>query len=287
MMKEKYVPLGVATGLVASMLIALPVFAQVNVGVGVQNGATGGVEMRGPFHGGPRGTMPPGVFGTVTAVSGDTLTVTAMARPFMNGTSTSSATTTVYTVDAANATVYKGSATTTVSVSAIAVGDKVMVQGTVSGTDVTATTIRDGLMGPGAGPGMWSGKGGPGRSSTSTPKTPIIQGNGEPVVGGTIAAVSGDTVTVTNASDVTYTVDVTNATIVKNGTTTTVSGLVTGDTVVVQGTVNGTSITASSVLDQGAKPAVASSTTAKGSFGVRFQGFFGAIGGFFAHLFGF
>ena len=35
------------------------------------------------------------------------------------------------------------------SVASIAVGDTVMVQGTVSGTNVTATTIRDGIGAPG------------------------------------------------------------------------------------------------------------------------------------------
>ncbi|HUC01930.1 MAG TPA: DUF5666 domain-containing protein [Candidatus Paceibacterota bacterium] len=280
MTKEKYVPIATAVALAASMLIALPVFAQ-----------TGGGAAQGQFRGGMRGGMPPGVFGDVTAVNGDTLSVTAMLRPFKSAPGApSGATSTVFTVDATNATVYKGSATTTVPVSSIAIGDKVMVQGTVSGTDVAATVIRDGVMGPAAGgPGMWGGKGGPGHP-TSTPPVSPIQGNGEPVVGGSIAQINGDTLTVTNASNVTYTIDVTNATIVKNGTTTAATDLAIGDNVVVQGTVNGTSITASSILDQGAKPSNGSSTgssTVKGGFGGGFGGFFGMIGGFFAHLFGF
>ena len=62
-------------------------------------------------------------------------------------------------MDATNAKIYKGSATTTVSVSDIAMGDTVMVQGTVSGTSVTATVIRDGVNGMmGGQPGM-PGKG--------------------------------------------------------------------------------------------------------------------------------
>lgn len=292
MTKEKLIPWATALGLAASMLIAVPVFAQTSVGVsvqgGVHNGANGGAQMQGQFHAGMRGGMPPGIFGTVTAIDGDTLSVTAMTRPFMGATSTpSGATTTVYTVDATNATVYKGSATTTVPVSSISVNDKVMVQGTVSGTDVTATTIRDGVMGPAMGrSGAWGGKGGPGYSSSTAPVSPI-QGNGEPVVGGSITAVSGDTLTVTNASNVTYTIDVSSATIVKDGTSTAVTNLDIGDNVIVQGAVSGTSVTASSVIDQGAKPANASSSASKGGFGAGFGGFFGAIGGFFAHLFGF
>lgn len=298
-MKEKYVPLATAVALAASMLIALPAFAQANIGVNVQggihDGANGGAQMEGQFHAGVRGAMPPGIVGTVTAIDGDTLSVTAMngpRGPWMATSTATGATTTVYTVDATNATVYKGSATTTVPVSSISLNDKVVVQGSVSGTSVTATVIRDGFpvpaMGPG-GPGAWGGKGGP-WSSTSTSSTPPIKGNGEPVIAGSIAQINGDTLTVTNASNVTYTIDITNATIVKNGTTTATSSLAIGDNVVVQGTVNGTAITASSVLDQGVKAGNASSTgssTVHGGIGGGLGGFFGMIGGFFKHLFGF
>lgn len=47
-----------------------------------------------------------------------------------------------YTVDASGATVRKNGATSTVS--AITVGDKIFVKGTVTGTSVVATEIRDG-----------------------------------------------------------------------------------------------------------------------------------------------
>ena len=77
-----------------------------------------------------------GVFGTVSAISGTTLTVTSNAQ---NG-----GTATTYIVDASSATVTKAGATSTLS--AIAVGDTVMIQGTVSGTSITATTINDGVM---------------------------------------------------------------------------------------------------------------------------------------------
>ena len=79
-------------------------------------------------------------------------------------------TATTYTVDASSATVTKNGAASTVS--AIAVGDTVMVQGTVSGTNVTAKTIRDGV-----------GQG-----------QPAIQGNGQPVVAGTVTAINGNSV---------------------------------------------------------------------------------------------
>jgi len=233
--------------------------------------------------------MAPGVSGTVSAINGTTLTVAAMGRPTPEKTAATAVTApttmgTVYTVDASSAKIYKGSATTTVSISSIAVGDKVMVQGTVSGTNVVATVIRDGIG------GAMGGKGFGGRGTSSTPSTtPVIQGNGEPIVGGSITAISGASLTVTNASNVTYTIDATNAKIVKSGATSTISAVAIGDTVIVQGTVNGTSVTASSVIDQGVKSTNGSSanTPSAGSHGGGLGGFFGAIGGFFKHLFGF
>ena len=298
-------------------------------------------------HGGDMGGRTPGVFGTVSAISGDTLTVTSKGF----GQNAASAT---YTVNTANATVTKnGSAS---SLSAIAVGDTISVEGTVSGTNVTATTIRDGMMGRGMGqtPGVSgtvasvsgdiltvTSKTGPdgsagvtytidatnatvtkngassavsdvvigdtvmvqgavsGTNVTATtirdgapaPKqgaAPIIQGNGQPVIGGSITAVNGSTLTVTNKSNVTYTVDATNATIEKGNTTSSVTAVAVGDNVIVQGAVNGASVTASSVIDSGASTATVNSANAasnahQGGVG----GFFGGIFGFFHKLFGF
>ena len=72
----------------------------------------------------------PGVGGTVTAVSGNTITVTGRDGK-------------TYTVDAGSATITKDE---TVSVSSIAVGDTIMAGGTVNGTSVTASVIHDGKM---------------------------------------------------------------------------------------------------------------------------------------------
>jgi hypothetical protein len=93
-----------------------------------------------------RGMMANGVFGIVTAVNGDSITVSGR-----QGTSTA---TTTFTVDATNATIRKGAATSTASVSDISVGDRVAVQGAVSGDTVTATTIFDGMFMMRGGPGM-------------------------------------------------------------------------------------------------------------------------------------
>lgn len=289
-----------AVALAASLAVVIPAFAQtnVNVGAGVNVGAQGGFH-NGANGGARYGGMQPGIFGTVSAVNGDTLTVVSgghFMRPMpeqASGTPVTMASTT-YTVNATNAQIYKGTATTTVSISDIAVGDTVIVQGTVSGTSITATVIRDGVEVPMVGqPGGPIKRvfGGHGASSTAS-GTPPIQGNGEPVIGGNVTAVSGTSITVTNASNVTYAIDAASTTIVKNGTSTTIGNIAVGDSLIVQGTVNGNSVTASSIIDQGVKGANGSSTNGsstkpKGGPGFGFGGIFSAIGGFFQHLFGF
>ncbi len=210
-----------------------------------------------------------GIYGTVSAANGSTLTVTSMGFG-------PNAAQTTYTVNAANAAVMKDGAASTLS--AIAVGDRVIVQGTVTGTTVAATAIRDGVpqrLRDGTGPADWH-------------VTPLVAGDGQPIIGGSVTAVSGTTLTVTNQSNVTYTVDAANATVTKGNAASTLSGVSVGDNVIVQGTVNGTSVTASSVQDQGTTPSgeITSSTVAHGKQGEQ-SGFFGAIFGFFQHLFGF
>jgi len=207
---------------------------------------------------GPRGNSP-GVTGTVTANSGNVLTVTSKGFG-------QNKTQTTYTVDASNAVIMKNNATSTVA--SIAVGDNIMARGTLTGTSLVATSIRDGIA-----KGMMTGK----NKQTNS----IIKGNGQPVVGGNVTAVSGSTLTITNVSNVTYTVDASNAVVDKTGVTSTVSNIIVGDRVVVQGTVNGTAITASSIIDQGVIPTNAASTPEKNT------GFFGAIRGFFHNVFGF
>lgn len=223
----------------------------------IHDGGMGGMK------GGFGGRMMPGVFGTVASVNGTTLTVTAKGGP-------SGSAGTTYTVNAGSATVLKDGASS--SIGNVAVGDNVMVQGTVSGTTVTATVIRDGIMGR----GMFQQ--GPGPA--------IIQGNGEPVVGGSVTAITGTTLTVTNKSNVTYTIDAGSATIEKDGASSTIGSVAVGDNVLVQGTVNGNAVTASSVIDQGtgtssANPGAAGATSSAP------KNIFGAIGSFFHHIFGF
>ncbi len=126
--------------------------------------------------------------------------------------------------------------------------------------------------------------------ATSTPQTmhaPFV-GNGQPVIGGNVTAVSGSSLTVTNEGNTTYTVDATNATIKKGVATSTVASIAIGDSVLVQGTVQGTAVTASSIIDHGTKPAATSTPNSATARPKGFVGhFFGAVGGFFSHIFGF
>jgi hypothetical protein len=223
---------------------------------------TGTAYAAGPVRGEGRFGQP-GIMGAVSAVNGNTLTVSGRGL----GRNAASSTET-YTVNAANARVVKNGSTS--SVSAIAVGDKIFVRGTVSGTDVAATLIRDGAAKPENGRD-WS-------AQTSS----LIQGNGQPIIAGTISAISGDTVTVGTKSGINYIVAASGAKIVEGKNQTTLSGLAVADTVIVQGSVNGTQVTASSIIVQ---KAVAQNGA--GNAHQKPLSFFGRMGQFFLHLFGF
>lgn len=249
------------SAIIGSFTLAVPAFAAESVGMRPTGIHTGGQMMR------------PVVTGTVTTISGNTLTVTV--KGWQRG-NKAAPTSTVYTVDATNAAITKGSATSTVS--AILVGDTVMIKGTVTGTNVVATTIRDGIA-----RGLGKMPEGKPDVNSLTPLT-LPAGNGQPVVGGNVTAISGNSITVMNSSNVTYTIDVTTAKVTKKGVTTaTLTNITVGDSVIVQGRVNGTSVTASIVIDQGAL----SSSTSTGTIPEKRSGIMSSIGGFFSHLFGF
>jgi hypothetical protein len=189
-----------------------------------------------------------GIHGTVTAINGNSITLTGGSK--YNATTT-------YTVDATNAKIMKMPIKTTppvrpiptvISVSQIQVGDTLMVQGTVNGSSVTATSILDGTFG-GRGPGFG------GRGAMK------MNNKGRTGVRGAVTAISGNTLTVSSTAHgsstvAVYTVDATNAKISKFSTTKgtapatiTVSGIAVGDTVMVRGTVSGTSVAATEIMD--------------------------------------
>ncbi|MCE9643937.1 DUF5666 domain-containing protein [Candidatus Parcubacteria bacterium] len=160
----------------------------------------------------------PHVGGTITAISGSTLTVTAKTK---TGDTT-------YTINAANATVTKDGAASTLA--GLAVGDKVMALGTVNGSSVAATSI---MSGKGFGPGKPGMRGGPG------------MGHG---VMGKVTAVNGSTITVAGPDGKSYTVNAGSATIHRM-VTGSLSDVVVGDTIGVQGTVSGNTVTAKEIMD--------------------------------------
>lgn len=161
----------------------------------------------------------PHVHGTVTAVSGTTITITYDRSD------------TAYTIDASSATFKKsveGAAPVTVTISEIAIGDKIGAMGTLSGTTLKATHVMEGEIGRGGA----HGKGGHGRG---------------PGVMGKVTAVNGSTITVTGDNGTTYTVNAGSASIHKM-TTGALSDIAVGDTIGVHGDVSGTTVAAEMIM---------------------------------------
>ncbi len=155
----------------------------------------------------------PHIGGEITAINGTTLTVSGRG--------------TTYTVNAGSATVMKDGATS--ALSALTVGEHVHVKGTLDGTNVTAESIFSGM----------TGKGGPGRG----------RGHGKgPGVMGTVSAVNGSTITVTGMNGTTYTVEAGSAS-VKRMVDGSLADVAVGDRIGVQGTVLGTTVSATQIMD--------------------------------------
>ncbi len=218
------------------------------------------VKLMAEIKGDLRDMRRPELVGKVTSVNGTTLTVTG--KNFGSGSASST-----FTVDASSAVILKGGATTTVS--GIAVGDVVLVQGTLSGSTITAKLIHSGV-----------------RNGDDKPKPkedrPGILNNGQPVIAGKVTAVSGTMITVQSSASSTYSVNAANAVIkTKGNVSSTISAITVGDNVVVQGTVNGSSVVASTIIEQDARM----DNGGKGNGGNK--GFFGRIGSFFRSFFRF
>lgn len=191
------------------------------------------------------------IVATVNTINGNTLTVT---ETFKNENARFATTTKTYTVDATNAKIVKNGATT--SISSIIVGDKVNIVGVINGTNITAKIIRTGVQ------KMMENE---------------MMGDGKPVVEGKITLINGNTITITNKSNIVYTIDATNAKIFVNNASGTISSLQTNSEIVVQGTVNGTNITATSIMIHQNKENMPETK----------PGFFQRTKGFFKRMFGF
>lgn len=286
-MNVKTMSVAAMTTLIMSGAALTPAFAQTTQqGRGEFQGpmqGQGGARTGRGTQGQHEGMMErPAVFGTVQSVSGTSISLL--------GKTMSAAATTTYTIDASDARIDKQGVQGTTTVSSISVGDTLMVMGTISGTSVTARTIRDGAMG-GQREDMMDGR--PGSSTSDRTMDGSFHGNGQPVVGGTISSISGNTITITNEGGSTFTVDATNATVMKEGATSTVSTLASGDSIIVQGTVNGSSVTATSIVDQGVHVTQTDTqeqqpSQDQHSAPIRMLGgMMSGIGSFFGRLFGF
>ena len=153
----------------------------------------------------------------------------------------------------------------------------ILVQGTVNGTNVAATNIRDSVQG-------MRRENGKQRIASST--QPAL-GNGQPVIAGKVSAVNGNSLTVTTSGNTTYTIDATNAKVFEGRNASPLSNIAVGDTVLVQGTVNNASITASTIIDQSQSTTATETNNENTPNKPQSRGFFGGIGQFFTHLFGF
>ncbi|MFA5129974.1 MAG: DUF5666 domain-containing protein [Patescibacteria group bacterium] len=251
-----------------------------------------------------------GISGTVSAISGTTITLTS-THP----------TSTTYTVDASLAKLLGGMMGGTLPLSDILVGDKITVHGTVSGTTVTGTSITDNSL---MGRNIFSGRvtaisgstitiagmkgtswtidaslatimSGFGKNATTTTigdikigdhLTAIGSTNGSNVTAtsifdlsvrkkmelpesnrgmmpknaaaGKVTAISGSTITINGMMGKTITIDASSATVTKgmgmNPATSTVGTIAIGDYVTAQGTLSGTTVSATSVRDFGVMP---------------------------------
>lgn len=259
--KKSIVSVGVLAA-VAAFASAVPAFAEEG---GLKAGIRADIrsDIRKEVRKDVMQAMRPDVVGKVTAVSGSTITVSGRS---LSGAASSTST---FSVDASGATILRGNATSTVG--NIKVGDPVIIQGVVTGTNVVAKVVRFAEL-----------RNGSEKDDKGKNKDKIV-GDGNPVVAGVVSAISGNTVSITASNSIVYSVDATNAKVqVKGVASSTVSNIAVGDKVVAQGVITGNSVVATSIFDQG-QP----SGDNKGRGNDAKPGFIKKVGGWFKNLFGF
>jgi hypothetical protein len=171
--------------------------------------------------------------GTVTAASGSVLTIDTIVNKVK----------TSYTVDATSATLLKGmGAGTAMTATDIKTGDRIFAIGTLSGTNVAATSVRD--------LGQMSGR---------KNKPPMNKPSN--MFTGTVTAVNSSIITAIGWNKTTYTINVGTAKLTKgmgkDAATIALSDIKAGDRISAVGAVSGTTVAATSVRDLGqAKPGV-------------------------------
>jgi hypothetical protein len=179
------------------------------------------------------------IVGTVSATNGSTsLTMTVQAS--------STAAVTTYTVNTSNARVLKDGTTTPAS--SIQINDKIAVVGTVSGMNVTAKVIFDGVIPHTTGPpaGNKGGHAGSttGRSFASSTRSSFVKFVKPAAFGSVSAITSGSSFTLAQRSKTgttTMIIDTDSSTTFRGGTTTAgFSNLAIGNLVAVTGTTTAT-----------------------------------------------
>jgi hypothetical protein len=208
-MKNKHILIGAI--LLLSFVIGTPVFAS----DGGNQGFFGRLfsQVGNLFQGKHKGAMKKpadmgAIMGTVTVVAGNTITISGV-----NGIT--------YTVDATNAEIMKGGVTTPVS--GLVVGDVLMVRGTISGTTVTAKLIADNFP------------------------RPDDQDDENDGIKGAVTQITGTTITIQGKNNTIYTVNATSAEVKKDGVVVPITTIVVGDMLRVEGTLSGTTVTATKI----------------------------------------
>jgi hypothetical protein len=192
----------------------------------------------------------PGVGGTITAIDGTNITITGKDSS-------------VYVADVSAATYVKITeptvptttterpkpTITSIALGDIKVGDTVMIKGTVSGTQVTATEVAVGIFTGGPG-GMMGHKG-----EASHDHAPEGEHKAKPAAAGIIQTVAGNTVTIKDRNSAIYTVDATSAKILKDSGTRgtapvqgTIADLTVGNMLMAQGTLSGSTVVATEIV---------------------------------------
>ena len=219
------------------------------------------------------GSRGPGIYGVVTSIDGSTVTIDSPTRGVNDDTNS----TTTYTVDVAQAVIDKGGANA--SIDDIQVGDHLFVIGTLDGLSITATRIQDGVLSF----GKWGSRG----ERMMGVGVEVPRGDGQPVIMGIVDDVNGATLRIKNSGDLSYTVDISGATIRTGRNTSDTENIQKGDAVVVQGEVNGTNMNATLVIDRTSHYKNNNPST-KNSTSSVWRGFsiFSNVKNFFSNLFG-
>lgn len=235
MQKKKVIIISSSLAMLALVLVASPTLAATIKNSPSGKSIAGRVSGLRPFM--PQGgkgitSVKPAATGKITAISGNTLTISGNDSK-------------AYTVDATSAKISSGfgQGASTITFASLTVGEMISVTGTVNGASVAATAIS-----------VFNDKGDANRPAFNGVK---------PAAMGKISAVSGSIITVTGNDKTAYTVDATAAVITKgfgaNAQTVALSTLTSGEMISITGTVNGTNIaaTAITVFDNSGKGKIA------------------------------